>query len=270
MQEKQDHTEEILAAVDRLKAPDLDVERSLARWKEVHLEPKGVSRRMWIRASAAAVVGLLIGLFFIMKPNYQHIETQLAERTEHSLPDGSTVTLNADSRITFDGKRFQKSRNLQLHGEAFFEVQKGKAFVVETSLGSIEVLGTSFNVRARGDRLDVACATGKVRVAGKHLLTAGESVTISAGLARSETIGATEVASWKDGVSKFRDVPLAVVIAEMERQFDVTIDASSIEVKELYTGGFSHADIESALRAVFPAMGLKHTRSDDGTIVLSH
>ena len=66
------------------------------------------------------------------------------------LPDQSTVRLNAGSFFTYDAATWDDARTVELHGEAFFDVKKnGVPFTVTTSNSRVQVLGTTFNVRAR-------------------------------------------------------------------------------------------------------------------------
>ncbi len=81
------------------------------------------------------------------------------------LPDGSRVLLNRNSRLTYPARFADSSRTVVLRGEAFFEVAHDAAhpFSVRAGAASVRVLGTSFNVRARGDSVRVAVKTGRVQ-----------------------------------------------------------------------------------------------------------
>jgi ferric-dicitrate binding protein FerR (iron transport regulator) len=125
---------------------------------------------------AAIVTGLVIGIaaltFFLFHNNpgkviamttIQATDTVKAD----SLPDGSVVTLNKHSQVSFPELFSKNKRVLQLNGEAFFKVKpdKEKPFEVHTSKVTITVVGTSFNVRSRGDTTEVIVETGVVEVA---------------------------------------------------------------------------------------------------------
>src|SRR5690606_22489623 len=106
------------------------------------------------------------------------------EKTEFLLPDNSKVVLNSDSEAEYKSWNWNKKRSVELKGEAFFKVAKGKTFDVNTSLGKVTVVGTQFNVKARDNRFDVTCFEGKVKVTYKNeevFLTPGESVTFEEG-----------------------------------------------------------------------------------------
>lgn len=64
------------------------------------------------------------------------------------LPDGSTVWLNADSRLSYSESFGRKNRNVRLEGEGYFEVEHGEhPFVVQTDSAQIKVLGTKFDIK---------------------------------------------------------------------------------------------------------------------------
>jgi ferric-dicitrate binding protein FerR (iron transport regulator) len=125
---------------------------------------------------AAVIVGLVIGLaaltfiLFQNKPGkvmvMSNIRTTNMVKSD-SLPDGSIITLNKNSQVSFPEKFDNDKRVLQLSGEAFFKVtpDKKKPFEVHTNNVTITVVGTSFNVRSRGDTTEIIVETGIVEVA---------------------------------------------------------------------------------------------------------
>jgi transmembrane sensor len=121
----------------------------------------------------AAVMVLSFGLAFagITYFTQKTIRTKLDETTEISLPDGSKVTLNAGSRLKYKTHYGKGERVVSLQGEAFFEVRKnaGSPFIIKLNDAQIQVLGTSFNVKAyRGmQNIEVTVAEGKVSVYDK-------------------------------------------------------------------------------------------------------
>jgi ferric-dicitrate binding protein FerR (iron transport regulator) len=113
-----------------------------------------------LRIAAVLVIG--IGLFFASVPMQTTTElTQNKMQKTFLLPDDSEVTLNSASQIEYKKWNWTDHRELQLEGEAFFKVTKGQTFDVLTRLGKVTVVGTQFNVKARGDRFEVICFEGK-------------------------------------------------------------------------------------------------------------
>ena len=138
--------------------------------------------RRWIGIAAAACIGLLF-FFYQYNPDTT-INVRAAEQLVYFLPDSSKITVNAGSVVAFNAKKWEEDRKVELEGEAFFEVKKGSRFQVHTSYGTVEVLGTSFNVYARPDAFAVDCFTGKVRVATdkseEQILTPGLGTKLTA------------------------------------------------------------------------------------------
>lgn len=207
-----------------------------------------ISRRNWVIGIAASFI-LAIGAFFILKQNTNQItiETSLAEVRTVELPDGSAVYLNAESSVSFPEKGWATARKVILTGEAFFEVKRGSSFTVETTNGLVQVLGTSFNVRSRANLLQVACKTGKVRVAtqdesNEQYLTAGMAVNVENGLV-SEILETRvdRIDSWRNGQYDYESIPLEQVLNEVKRLYKVEIehDFSSSELTSPITTTFS-------------------------------
>lgn len=134
-------------------------------------------RRKWPRyVAAAASVLLVFALFFLFRQgkqekqlaNVNKIETSTQPHQVISLPDGTKVTLNGNSRLEYPPAFNGEFREVNLVGEAFFEVthDPGKPFLVHTGSIVTRVLGTSFNIKAVPGEKDVAVTviSGKVQV----------------------------------------------------------------------------------------------------------
>ena len=224
------------------------------------------SKLRWLIVGTAASLLLVVGYWSRYMLTMDVYTTTFAEQKVVDLPDGSVVHLNADSEIRFCRKTFDEKRLIELFGEAFFEVEEGSTFKVETDNGEVRVLGTSFNVRARENRLDVNCYSGKVGVSfndfeDEAVLTRGDVI-----LSRDKNIlnqykeeEASDGPDWKQGRSVFKNVRFEEVIKELERQFDIQIkveeDISNIEN---YNGGFPHDDLTTALNIVSESVNCEY------------
>lgn len=207
-----------------------------------------ISRRNWI-VGIAASLALAIGAFFILDQNTNQItiETSLAEVQTVDLPDGSIVYLNAESSITYSEETWAEARDIELSGEAFFEVKKGNRFVVSTNNGSVEVLGTSFNVRSRNKLLQVACKTGKVKVYSieknsEQIITSGSSVSaINGKVSEPVETRLDRIDSWRNGQYDYESLPLQQILNEVKRIYNVEIehDFSTNELTSPITTTFS-------------------------------
>jgi ferric-dicitrate binding protein FerR (iron transport regulator) len=191
-------------------------------------------------AAAVAVIIVTVSTFA-----YLYETTEQAVRGTHIavvLPDGSKVNLNAESKLSYKPYWWFISRNVELKGEALFDVEKGSRFSVKSAGNEVRVLGTSFNVFARAEKYSVTCLTGKVEVKINNeslVLTPDMQVNLHEGkLNVLNDIDALQSVGWTQNKFSFIDVPLADVVKEVERQYDIHVSTTS-ELDYLYTGNFS-------------------------------
>ena len=241
----------------QLEAPDFHAEkafmalrnkRTLEDTKVVQLHPF----KKFLRVAAAAAV-IIFGSYFYLNSLDETFSTAYAENKEIILPDNSEVILNADSKLAFSERHWEKKRNVELNGEAFFKVAKGKRFTVVTDAGKVAVLGTQFNVEHRNDFFEVTCFEGLVSVTfnGKETkLPAGTSFLVIEGQNRDTSAPETLQPSWLNDESSFKSVPLKYVLDEFERQHDVKVETREVDMDRLFTGTFSNTDVDLALRSI--------------------
>lgn len=230
--------------------------------------------RLYYLAAAAASILLLVYVAFFTGTRLTSISTDYAEQRTVYLPDSSIVFLNAGSRVQFPESGWSSERKLRLSGEAFFEVRKGSSFVVETGLGEVRVLGTSFNVYQRGKAFRVSCYTGKVAVSPNW---GAEGLTLSPGNGFRGDAGRQEASEfifdpqqpsdWRTGEFLFEREPLSVVFAEMERQFDISIDYPATVGQDIYSGFFNRSSLENALNSVCYPMELTYAIKGDQVLI---
>lgn len=202
---------------------------------------------------AAVAAFLVLGSYFYLNTLDKKITTQFAENKEVVLPDNSEVILNADSRLSYNERKWNEERNVDLAGEAFFKVAKGKRFTVATDAGTVAVLGTQFNVENREGFFEVTCFEGLVSVTfeGKQTeLPAGSSFLAVNGEIRNDLKSNGTTPSWINAESSFKSIPLKYVFQEFERQHNITVKTENIDTAQLYTGSFSNTDIDLALKSI--------------------
>ncbi len=141
----------------------------------------------WLK-NIAAIFILLAGSLFVKNIFFTSIKNELLVVQTNkniitdTLPDGSLVTLNKNSSITYNQAFTNKNtRNVQLKGEAFFNVtaNKNKPFIINVNGVSIKVVGTSFNVKTINGKVEVIVKTGIVEVSNKNkmiILNASQKV----------------------------------------------------------------------------------------------
>ncbi|AEM69688.1 anti-FecI sigma factor, FecR [Allomuricauda ruestringensis DSM 13258] len=240
-----------------LKAPDFDTEKALQRLKEEHIDnaPKVISLnpfKKFLRVAAVIAI-LLAGSYFYVNTLNEKVTTDYAERSEVLLPDNSEIFLNADSQVSFNKKNWDNKRNVDLKGEAFFKVAKGKKFTVSTKHGTVAVLGTQFNVENRKGFFEVTCYEGLVSITYNNKetkLPAGTSfLMINGKIVNIGTPNGT-LPSWMNNESNFESIPLKYVFAELERQFNVKVSSKNIDTNLLFTGSFNNTNLNMALKSI--------------------
>ena len=262
-QEKVDAASSIVRSLSFVEKPVSDTQKD-ALWsridtltaEEAPSQRKGTRLRTLVPYLAAAMLALVISFYFLF-PFQQatSASTTVAESIQYNLPDGSTVTLNADSKITFNKKTWAQNRAIELEGEAFFEVEKGSPFTVSTHAGTVEVLGTSFNVDSYDEDFNVACYTGKVKVetkVGTATLTAGQQVnTNNQGLSNTDFDPNTQQ-DWRKGYFRYVDEPVKDILSELERQYAVEIDFQAPDsiLNKRHNCTFTNTNLDSALQII--------------------
>ena len=256
---------------------DIDQEAEDRLWENIDSNTHTInrSRRGIIRLisyGAAAAVVLLLMFTMLTSPYDTTVSTSYAQTKTITLPDGSSVALNADSELEYDSDSWDKNRLLTLKGEGFFKVEKGSSFKVKTALGDVTVLGTSFNVFAREEDLFVQCETGKVSVKNRNeetILVANESVEIHNGIHSAKIVISDQGkrSQWQSGLFSFSNIELRQVVLELERQLDLNIKVDKKALSLSYTGSFNIANGEDALSEVFWPLNLTFTKEGRTVIV---
>lgn len=236
--------------------------------KSISLFPKVLK---W---AAAAIIFLLVGLgstvFFYTKT----IKCPVGEKILAELPDGSTVEMNAGSRLSYHPLKWTFERKLKFEGEAFFEVQKGKKFEVESITGCTQVLGTSFNIYARDDNYRVTCFAGKVKVVSNTnesvILLPDNHVEIENGeFVMKTNYKAEKAIDWKMNQFDFAGRPLREVFGEIERQFAVVIQLQPKIQNRNFSSNFPRPqNVEEVLDYVCKSMQLKFIKQSENVFLI--
>jgi transmembrane sensor len=208
---------------------------------------KIVSLKFITKIASIFILGISILFYFT---NKKTITTQIGETKVYILPDSSRVTVDALSNIKL--KRFNWDRNITLNGEAYFEVKKGKKFIVNTKQGSIRVLGTKFNIIERKDYFEIICYEGSVLVTANNrekILKPGESyLVIEKKIIETKKLQ-KNISNWINNKSFFRKTPIKYVLKEFERHYNIKIIAN-FNTNELFTGSFIHDNKKLALKTI--------------------
>ncbi|WP_323787953.1 FecR family protein [Psychroserpens sp.] len=219
----------------------------------------------------ASVIVITLGIYFtFFFNNITVIETLASQQTTIELPDHSEVVLNAGSEISFKKADWNDHRSLNLNGEAYFKVAKGKTFDVVTSQGVVTVVGTEFNVNQRKDYFEVQCFEGVVKVSSGAIsktLLAGDTYRLLNNNYSQDRIEDL-TPQWLQSQSVFKAIPFKAVIAEMERQYDINIIVENVNTERLFTGGFKHSNITNALLAITKPMELSYKSNASNDVII--
>jgi ferric-dicitrate binding protein FerR (iron transport regulator) len=231
--------------------------------------------RAWVAAAVLALAlgaGLWVGWQSRRTPDLIAEANPKGQRSELTLPDGSRVWLNADSRLEYPETFADSVRAVSLEGEAFFEVAHNpkQPFLVRLKTGTVRVLGTSFNVRAYpGDStVETSVLTGRVAFIPKPKPAARPvladtvfvlpdfKVTQSLRSARIERLPtvARRQAAWTENRLEFHDTPLTEIARTLERWYGTPVRLEG-ESQCRLTGSFPDP---RSLREVMDALALTH------------
>ena len=174
-------------------------------------------------------------------------EVPAGQSAQVTLPDGSNIYLNSESKVSYPARFTEGKRIVTLKGEAFFDVENDTEhpFIVETNKFDLQVFGTAFNVEAYKDlQMNVTLVEGSLGInskRGKELvrLQPGENAAYRE---KGEKISIQNVdtelyTSWRKGIVTFRNVALREIVGKIERWYNVDIKILSEELKnQSYSG----------------------------------
>lgn len=227
-------------------------------------------------AIAAILLLAILGTYFLISKKkqqpilYTEIKVPYGERKEIRLPDGSSVTLNAGSYMRYPTDFMSEERLVEIDGEAFFDVTKDprKPFVVKTQDVHIQVLGTSFNVKAYNadEELSVCVQTGKVDVGLDEtciILLPDEELVLDKvkNEFKKRKQKADNVKSWIGGTLHFNRTPVRSVIKELERIYNCKISfVEGAEYDDYIYGEHDNKTLEAVLSSIQYSTNIKYKK----------
>ncbi|MBD1423921.1 FecR family protein [Sphingobacterium chuzhouense] len=166
------------------------------------------------------------------------LQTPKGGQYKVELPDGTKVWLNASSTLKFPSIFEETIREIELEGEAYFEVahvadrtSKNIPFVVNGKNQKVEVLGTHFNVNSYTDEsvIKTTLLEGSVRVVAgatgqQLLLKPGQQSRLQNGNIYAESVDTELDVAWKNGDFIFNNENLKSVMRKLERWYDVEVE----------------------------------------------
>jgi len=240
---------------------------------------------LFLRIAAVIVIlagiGSVIYLQMNRKPDVEMVRLDTANETNtlvKTLNDGSVIYIAQNSSFSFPEKFENESRNVELKGEAFFDIASNpdKPFIIETDVALIEVLGTAFNVKAQnGEGFELIVDRGKVKVTLKddpshsELVVAGEKVkSVKNNMVKTKQV-AGYANIWYKQRMHFKDEPLFNIISVLNRNFNTTFVLAEEETgNRRLTVTFNKETSETMTELICATLNLK-SQSKNGSVVLS-
>ena len=238
-------------------------------------------RRRVFQWAAAACVGLLVlaGGNYWWQNRQPEFVTNFGETRSLSLPDGSTVVLNAHSRLRISAKwNAETPREVWLEGEAFFNVKhtlNHNKFVVHTQDANIEVLGTTFNVLKRNHKTQVVLSSGRVKLTrpADHtsiIMQPGELVEVrdDAPKVVQQKVNIEPYVSWKNNQFVFDNTPLSEIVEMIESNygFEVVVENSQL-LRTNFTYRLQDNDLDLLLATLSEALELDIKKENNSLII---
>ena len=189
--------------------------------------------------------------------------TEWGQKSTITLSDGTTIRLNSGSSLRYPEVFQEGTREVFLEGEAFFDVTRDEnsPFIVQTTVVTTRVLGTSFNIQAfPEERISVTVATGRVEVttdtpndASNVLLTPNHQAIydpVKKSLVTTQ-VDIENVLAWKNSILKFDDATLSEVSSVLERWYNVEIEFKSDKIKNcVISGQYKEQSLKHVLESI--------------------
>lgn len=208
--------------------------------------------------------------------------TTKGQKLNLTLPDGSSIKLNADSRLVIDSTFGRINRLVYLQGEAYFQVTKDSLspFIIRTQNLETKVLGTAFNIKAYDDQsaIEVAVESGKVNISSQYDnqsedLVANQMITYNRQdqIMQLKAVNRMEVFGWKDNILYFKNASFNAIKNKCERWFAVDFETEdglrSESIEENFTGTFKNESLEEIITALAYTSKYEYQLQGDKVIV---
>jgi ferric-dicitrate binding protein FerR (iron transport regulator) len=300
--------------LQKMKTAGIEMDNfSEAEPEEIESPRTGFTKKIWIALSTAASLIIAVALIFnrhrhnsdknlasSAASNLSEVSTKIGSKSKLVLPDGTTVWLNAGSKLTYDKDYDVELREVSLSGEAFFDVVKsaGKPFIIHTERIDIRVLGTSFNVKSYpGEQTtETSLIKGKVEISihnrpsEKIILQPNEKLIVNnqdtlhkqnnsgkttplvavENVTRLDDDSTIVETSWVDNKLVFSDTDFEEIARQMQRWYGVSIELKNEPLKKMrFSGTFTHETITQALDAMKITTAFHYKIIDNSSIVIT-
>lgn len=240
--------------------------------------------KLWALPIAASIALLVVGtgfIYFFMKGSLAveyYTYTCQDSNYQLMLPDSTSVYLNKDSRITYSNRYGKKNRQVELLGEAFFDVRKNESpFLLDiANTGTtIEVLGTRFNVQAHGDEQEIVATLEEGSILFKDgkqqvMLSPNQQLIYNKKtlVLNLQDVDADIYTAWKDDIYRYSRISLQELCVELERIYGVEISVNQ-QLKDIkVSGSFEYRQsLEDVLNVMKKSIAFEWKRNENKVIV---
>lgn len=248
---------------------------------------------VFLRAAAAAIIllGAALWIYLANADTTYNITTAAGQKKTIILPDKSKVILNGSSSLTYHSSwNSENPREVWIKGEGYFTVQHlnkdslqikpSDRFIVHCGDVNIEVLGTTFNVKNRGGKTDIALLTGRIRIdnleptsnnqsmvlaPGDYVEYAGKDLLVSKKLAKP-----TQVVAWTSDEISFTDATLKEISETLQHRFGYSVIMQDTALNRLRIEGEITVDnVAELLDVVTTTLNVKIEQSANKHITIS-
>ena len=242
-------------------------------------QPVNIFAQPWLRIAVAIVAVLSMAFFawFIGNDNTQKPAMAVMEtkdfQAEKILPDGTIVYLNTQTKLTYPKTFEDSTRVVNLEGEAFFKVKhnENQPFIIHTQGADVRVLGTSFNVKAYTDQVQILVETGKVKFSKneqKIVLLKGEFAQLQQDTIIKVAIPDKNVMAYKTKILLFENSPLSEVVKVLN---EVYLAKVSFKTKKLgnckLNTSFENRTLDEILAVISETFQLSIIKKNDAIVL---
>ncbi len=208
------------------------------------------------------------------------------QRQRIVLSDGTTVKLNAGSKMAFPAVFSGKNREVYLKGEGFFEVHKDSChpFIVKTDFVDVKVLGTTFNISAYEDEsvASTVLVEGSVNVSQKNKILGNQSFVLSPGegcfysvndeKSDIRNIDVNFYTSWKDGIYQFKNMPLLELVRKVKKYYNIPIQIEGQELSATRLSGklVISDEINEVMQYIAKTLEGRFEKNKDGIYIIKN
>ncbi|MDP4223749.1 MAG: FecR domain-containing protein [Bacteroidota bacterium] len=242
---------------------------------------RSLAGRTWLRIAAVAVILLGFGtaLIYLTDRDILSRNTIIAtseneKNLQVTLPDGSNIILNRDTRLSYRANFGKHGRNVTLSGEAFFDVthDKNHPFTIDAGKANVKVLGTSFNVITNNpeSEVEVYVKTGQVMVSSSTgsqnlVLDPGYVGKVNSKTSQKEVNKNQNYLSWNTGHLEYNGQTLDVVFRDLKRVYNMDIVADNPNILKMpWTAPIDNEPQETIIRLICANFNLSYTK--DGNV----